>query len=84
MYEVRVPRQMDEEMVLDILIPRSDRDYTVDDRVDLMALGKKLSSQGFSWDKEDLDDVLVTIDYSRVIVSVEIGDWTEHGLDVEI
>lgn len=84
MYEVRVPRQMDEEMVLDILIPRSDRDYTVDDRVDLMALGKRLSSQGFSWDKEDLDDVLVTIDYSRVIVSVEIGDWTEHGLDVEI
>lgn len=84
MFEVRVPRQGDNEMVLDLLVPRSDRDYTIDDRVEVIPLGQRLRSQGFSWDKGDLDDAVVTIDMARLSVGVEVSEWGEENLDETI
>ena len=84
MFEVRVPRQADDEMVLDMLAPRSDRMYTVDDRFDVIPLGQRLKAQGFSWDKEDLDDAVVTIDFARLSVGVTVTEWTEDSLDETI
>ena len=84
MFEVRVPRQMDDEMVLDLLAPRSDRDYTLDDRVEVIPLGQRLKSQGFSWDKEDLDDAVVTIDLARLNAGVIVSDWSEEAFDEKI
>lgn len=84
MFEVRVPRQGDDEMVLDLLVPRSDRDYTLDDRVEVIPLGQRLRSQGFSWDKEDLDDAVVTIDLARLNAGVIVSDWSEEAFDEKI
>lgn len=84
MFEVRVPRQMDDEMVLDLLVPRDDRDYTLDDRVDVIPLGRKLVQQGFSWEKEDLDDAVVTIDVSRLDIGVIVSEWKEETFDENI
>ena len=84
MFEVRVPRQGDDEMVLDLLVPRSDRGYTLDDRVEVIPLGQRLKSQGFSWDKEDLDDAVVTIDLARLNAGVIVGDWNDESFDEKI
>ena len=81
MFELRVPRQLDDEMVLDLLVPRSDRIYTTDDRIDVIPLGHRLKAQGFSWDKEDLDDAVVTIDMARLDVGVIISEWKEEAID---
>lgn len=83
-FELRVPRQLDDEMVLDILSPRSDRSYTTDDRIDVIPLGQRLKAQGFSWDKENLDDVVVTIDIARLDVGVIISEWKEEAFDENI
>lgn len=84
MFEVRVPRQMDDEMVLDLLMPRSDREYTLDDRIEVISLGQRMKAQGFSWDKEDLDDAVVTIDLARLDAGVIVSEWSEEAFDEKI
>lgn len=84
MFDVRVPRQADDEMVLDMLVPRSDRLYTVDDRIDVIPLGPRLKSQGFDWGKEDLDDAVVTIDFARLNANVKVKEWDEEEINETI
>ena len=83
-FDVRVPRQADDEMVLDMLAPRPDRTYTVDDRIDVIPLGLRLRSQGFDWGKEDLDDAVVTIDFASLSTNVIVREWKKEEIEETI
>lgn len=39
-------------------------------------LATLLREKGYDWKKKDLDDIKVTIDYSRIGTAIEIGKWT--------
>lgn len=74
---VRLPRQSDTETVMDFMNRRQDRIYSVDDRVKTILLGKIMEAGGYNWEKDDLEDLSVTIDYVRASVSVRIDEWEE-------
>lgn len=81
---IRIPRQEDDEMVLDLLLHRENRDYTVDDKVTTFPLGRMIKTQGFSWTKASLDDVYVKIDYSRMSPEISIREWDENKVEEQI
>lgn len=80
-YSVRVPRQKDSEMVMDLLNHSEDRVYTVEDRVKTFPLGLTMKNMGYNWEKEDLEDIYVTVDYVRASVSVRLDEWSEEYYD---
>lgn len=69
-----LPRQADNNMLLDVVLPDSDPDgegevyYTVD-------LGKKFAQKGYDWTKVDLDDIEVTVNFACADVEVRIIGW---------
>lgn len=74
---VRVPRQKDSSLSLSI----------VDDGDVLrrFALGEYIVRSGFDWARADLEDIDVTIDFSRTIVNFRISNWeTSYSFEVEI
>ena len=81
---VRIPRQEDDNMVLDLLEHREDRTYTAEDILTSFPLGRMIRAQGFSWTKSSLDDVYITIDYSRMIADVSIIEWNEKDIEESI
>lgn len=65
---VRVPRQLDNSLVLQVLDQgRVLREF---------ALGEYIAESGFDWRQEDLADIEVEIDYSNSYISVEVAGWS--------
>ena len=64
---VRVPRQEDASLALKI--------QDVDGYEKTFALGEYIAESGFDWNRPDLQDVLVQIDYARTQVIFTINDW---------
>ena len=51
-----------------------------EDDVDLQAL---LAALGYSWSKEDLDDIWIGLDFVKGTVSVKIAPWEDGGTIIE-
>ena len=81
MTSVSVPRQTDDEMVMELLVHKDGHLYSDEDLVGTFPLGKMIREQGYSWEKEDLEDIYITLDYTRVSVSVSLNDWAEEHYD---
>lgn len=47
-------------------------------KISSFRLGALLARQGFDWTKEDLDDIVVTIDFSKADVYIEIVPWVDE------
>ena len=68
-YTVRVPRQGDGPMTLELLRDR--------EKMDDLDLGTMIIRSGYSWSKADLDDIWVNVDCARLTITLEIQDWEE-------
>lgn len=84
MHTVLVPRQKDDGMIVDILVHSETHEYTSEDYVFSLELGKSLDKQGYRWDKQDLDDVYLNIDIVKATCSVLVVPWENKQIDEEI
>ena len=68
-----LPRQSDDSLELEFY----DKDMTkADDApVDKVALGDYIKAAGYDWEREDLEDLYVKVDYTNAGVSVQIREW---------
>ena len=73
-----LPRQLDDSLELEFY----DRNMTkADDApVDRIALGDYIKAAGYDWDREDLEDLYVNVDYTNAGVSVQIRQWEKIEL----
>lgn len=78
-YRFRVPRQKDDSIVFE-LISREDGEV-----VDTIAAGILIKDMGFDWKARDLNDIVMTIDFSKVTLEVSVREWDSHEIyDVTI
>ena len=84
LFEVRLPRQIDDDQTAELLIPRDDRLYTDDDVVKTFPLGQMLLRQGYSWETNDLEDVTVVVDFAWTLVTVQVNGWGDTPYDWKI
>lgn len=68
----RIPRQGGR-LLMDLT-----RDGTVMDTVDI---GAEITRAGYSWHREDLDDIMLTVDHGTLAVSVSVLPWDRMELD---
>lgn len=74
---IRVPRQADNSLSLRII--------DEGDVVREFALGEYISSSGFDWTSEDLEDIDVTVNFALATVTIRIKQWeTTYVFGVEI
>ena len=68
-----LPRQADDSLELEFY----DKDMTKADGapVDRLALGDYIRAAGYDWNREDLEDLYVNVDYTDAGVSVAIREW---------
>ena len=76
MFTVRLPRQNSSGIWLDVL--------KGDMVVDSLDLGEMLREESFSWAKNDLDDVFLRLDYSKMTVGLDIVPWNSNEMNVVI
>ena len=82
-YQVRVPRQVDNSLELVMLeIPDQvgyDGERAGDDGervvVDRLPLGEYIARSGYDWAAEDLADVSVALDLEKQQVMITVSDW---------
>lgn len=68
---VRLPRQTDAGLMLDILQPGKPARQ--------IPIGDMISESGYSYDDPDLLDIAITVDLSKSNVAVTVSDWTIEG-----
>ncbi|HBH21300.1 MAG TPA: hypothetical protein DDX33_04805 [Rikenellaceae bacterium] len=83
-YEVIVPRQLRNEMVLELLEHSANHIYGKSDLLSTIDVGKLLEAKGFDWNKPDLDDMNVVVDFTRMQASVEVIGWTSSRIEITI
>lgn len=72
-----IPRQVDGSLRLGIKYG--------DGPVRYFALGNYILESGYDWSKEDLDDIVVSIDYAATEIRITVDDWIiEEEYDVVI
>lgn len=81
LFTVLMPRQAENEVAVDLLWHSEEHRYALDDLVTSIDLGRELAAQRYDWEKDDLDDIYVTIDVVRASASISIREW-EHT-DIE-
>ncbi len=67
--EARIPRQGDNSLVLNIY-SKTNRGKSVN-----INIGELIDNQGYSWEKDDLDDIIIHLDKSLNQIDVKIVDW---------
>lgn len=84
---VRIPRQQDGGISMELIERRSDnpeRTYNPEDVKKVYNLGKILEAYGYSWNIADLEDFWITVDFSQAVILVGIEEWGEIDLDSKI
>lgn len=67
-YLLRIPRQGDDKLSLDI--------YTESGSlINTYPIGQMIRDSGFDWNKTSLDDVIVTIDLTQISSGIDVADW---------
>lgn len=75
-YEVLIPRQKENKLLLELL--------DGDDVLAVLDIGEYMENSAYNWNKPDLDDVIVVVDYTRLTASIEILDWNRNKVEVII
>ena len=83
-YEIRIPRQKTSDVIIELLEKNVRGIYSEEDLIGVVNVGQELSAGGYDWNKEDLDDVYVTVDFARCSASIEIVPWNPETIDVQI
>lgn len=81
-FEVRLPRQGDDSLSLQVY----DTDvYGIPEKLRYeYPLGRLMENRGYDWGRKSLADAIVTIDYAKADVLVEISGWDEGGDNKDI
>ena len=81
-FEVRLPRQGDSSLSLQVY----DTDpYGLPEELKYeYPLGRLMENRGYDWDRRSLGDAVITIDYAKADVLVEISGWDEGGDNKDI
>ncbi|MCQ2146085.1 MAG: hypothetical protein MJZ16_01060 [Bacteroidales bacterium] len=74
-FRFRVPRQIDDSLCIEIWNSLS--------LLSTLDIGKEIEKNGFDWDKKNLDDVSIDIDYSHSEMHLQIFDW-EKSFDKDV
>lgn len=73
-----VPRQIDQSLCLSI-------STSGQKEARIFALGNYIAQSGYDWMKEDLDDIVLRIDYASTGITVTINDWKiQENFDIRI
>ena len=65
--DVRVPRQTDSGLILQIVEEgRTLREF---------ALGEYIAETGYKWTDDDLEDIEVTVDYAHSYITIDVESW---------
>lgn len=72
---VCLPRQKNDDLMLDIISERESKRT--------FAIGNYIADSGYSWDKEDLEDIILEIDFARTGITFSIGAW-KHTESFEV
>lgn len=83
-YEVIVPRQLRNEVILELLEPSPGHIYAPEDLLGVIDVGKELEAIGFDWKKQDLDDINVVVDFVRMTAAVEVSEWLRDDIHISI
>lgn len=83
-YELCIPRQRENRLILELLEPRSTHIYEEDDLIGILDVGADMEAMGYDWEKVNLDDVNVVVDFSRMSASIEVVPWNENEIDAII
>lgn len=83
-YEVVIPRQRENRIILELLEPNRDHIYTDSDIISVLDVGAAMEAGGYDWEKVNLDDVNVVVDFSRMQASIEVVPWNENEIDAII
>lgn len=75
-YSVILPRQADYDIRLDVILP-GDGFQAPGQVLYVIDLGKRFINAGYDWQKENLDDIDVVVDFSRAAVEIVVKDWDE-------
>lgn len=73
-------RQNGQDISIDVLEGVSETGY---EQVSTINLSGMLAKHGYDWTKPDLDDAVLTIDYSHATVSIDIEPWTHVFLEYD-
>ncbi len=73
--EISLPRQTDSSLKLSVMEKYSE--------LKTFALGNYIQQCGYDWTSEDLQDIVVKIDYACTRISITVGPW-EYSYDVDI
>ncbi len=71
-FRVRLPRQGDHSLALELRLKGSPSDS---EPVDTLPLGEWIASSGYDWSAAELDDIYIGVDYARAGVHVTVNDW---------
>ncbi len=52
------------------------RSVTTNEVVTEIPVGQLAREMDYDWKKDDLDDILINIDFARTMVSITVADWT--------
>lgn len=78
--EFMLLRQNGMDIIMDVL-PKETEDG--EERISSINLSGLLARHDYDWTKPDLDDVVLTIDYSHAAVSIDIVPWTNVFLEYD-
>lgn len=75
-FAVRVPRQQDSSLKLDVLGWEG-----VENTIDI---GRYIEECGYSWDAPDLDDIRIDIEHASIIGQLQILPWEEESREFQL
>lgn len=64
-----IPAQVDGSLSLEL---RDDNDLTR-----RFAIGQMIVASGYNWNAHDLEDIVITLEYSTIHIKIGVDDWTE-------
>lgn len=76
LYRVRVPRQGDNELKMEIYSGRRPGE-AYGELLTSFSLGEMIEQTGFSWKEESLGDVNIDLNYANASITVYVNDWKE-------
>lgn len=78
-YEINILRQSDDSLMMDLISSGKQ------EILRSFAIGRYLADFGYDWNTANLDDVKITLDFSRTLITLESSGWSKVvELDVVI
>jgi len=74
-WDFRLPRQTDSSLTFELLYDGLS--------FGVLPVGEWIVQSGYSWEDENLDDIMIEIDYGRYELRVKVDDW-ECGMDFKV